>query len=229
MSWRGSRAAARQRYLTNYDATAVEQYDRLRGLGYLEPEDEAAYLADIRRVCKFDSGMRVLDAGAGTGVLSLLLVQLAPIVLTALEPAAAMRARLRSKPSLQQVACVEGFCDSEADRPLFAPESFDVIASRQLVNGLFDPLVAFRNWHHWLMPGGWVLVIDGLYGRSGWTGEWADEVDVLPVSACESMACAPYLLEACGFDIETVQLMAATNRLACTRTKRYVVVARKSP
>ena len=154
MSWRGSRAAARQRYVANYDATAVEQYDSTRGLGSLEPEDEAAYLGDIRRVCKFDSGLRVLDAGAGTGVLSLLLVQLAPIVLTALEPAPAMRARLRSKPSLQKVACVEGFCDSEADRSLFAPESFDLIASRQLVNGLFDPLAAFRNWHHWLVPGG---------------------------------------------------------------------------
>ena len=53
--------------------------------------------------------------------------------------------------------------------------------------------------------------------------------DVLPVSACESMACTPYLLEACGFDIEAVELMVATNQLQCTRTKRYVVLARKIP
>ena len=37
------------------------------------------------------------------------------------------------------------------------------------------------------------------------------------------------LLEACGFDIEAVELMVATNQLQCTRTKRYVVLARKIP
>jgi SAM-dependent methyltransferase len=227
MSWRSTRSASRQRYVSKYDTSEVEVYDSLRGLGSLEATDEAAYLDDIRRVCKFDSGMRVLDAGAGTGALSLLLLQLAAIELTALEPAPAMLAKLRGKPLLRQVRCVEGYCDSEADRELFAPANFDVVAARQLVNGLFDPLAAFRNWHGWLDRGGRVLVIDGLYGRSGWTGMWAEEIDVLPMSACETMALAPYLLEAAGFEIETVQLMAATNRLACTRTPRYVVVARK--
>jgi SAM-dependent methyltransferase len=227
MNWRGTRNASRERYLLKYDAAEVERYDSLRGLGSLEAADEAAYLDDIRRVCKLDSGMRVLDAGAGTGVLSLLLQQLAALELTALEPSPAMLAKLRGKSRLRDVHCVAGFCDSEADREHFAAASFDVVASRQLVNGLFDPLAAFRNWHHWLACGGRVLVIDGLYGRAGWSGAWAEEVDVLPVSACETMALTPYLLETVGFEVEVVRRMSATNRLACTRTPRYVVVARK--
>jgi hypothetical protein len=99
--------------------------------------------------------------------------------------------------------------------------------SRQLVNGLFDPLTAFRNWHHWLSPDGAVVVIDGVYGRSSWTGIWEEDVDVLPLSACQSTALAPYLLEIAGFRIEAVRWMEAVNKLPSTRTNRYVVVARK--
>ena len=50
---------------------------------------------------------------------------------------------------------------------------------------------------------------------------------MLPVSACETMALVPYLLEASGFQIAAVELMTATNQLTCTRTPRYLVVAIK--
>ena len=227
MEWRGSRAESRRRYVSTFDMAEVERYDSLRGLGTLETEDQAAYLTDIARHCEFRPGMTVLDVGAGTGVLCLLLQQLGSLRLTALEPAPAMLAKLCGKPALQNVECKAGFCDGEDDPALFAEGRFDKIASRQLVNGLFEPLTAFRNWHHCLAPGGTVLVSDGLYCRSGWTGPWALEVDVLPASACETMALTPYLLEASGFDIEAVELMEATNQLACTRTPRYLVVATK--
>jgi hypothetical protein len=95
------------------------------------------------------------------------------------------------------------------------------------VNGLFDPLCAFRHWQRWTKPAGVVVVIDGLYGRDGWTGRWAEEVDVLPLSASQSMASTPYLLEACGFVVEAVERMTAVNALSTTRTPRYLVVASK--
>lgn len=72
-----------------------------------------------------------------------------------------------------------------------------------------------------------VLAIDGLYGRSSWTGIWQEDIDVLPLSACQSTALTPYLLEIAGFRIEAVRWMEAVNELPSTRTKRYVVVARK--
>ena len=55
-----------------------------------------------------------------------------------------------------------------------------------------------------------------------------EEVDLLPLSACQSMATIPYLLEKVGFEIQSVNLMTEANKMPATRTTRYVVVARKA-
>jgi SAM-dependent methyltransferase len=225
MDWRGNQTASRHRYLAKFDAAEVDQYDAW--VGRLSCEDEEAYLADLLRVFPMRDGMAVLDVGAGTGTLCRILSRAGGLVITALEPAPAMVAKLKSKPELHAVLAVEGFCDAQEDRRHFAEAQFDVIASRQVANGLFDPLTAFRNWYYWLKPGGTALVIDGLYGRDAWTGKWEEEVDLLPLSACQSTAMVPYLLEQVGFGIEAVSWMAATNARPSTRTTRYVVVARK--
>ena len=224
MNWRGSQPESRRRYLTKFDAAEAERYDAL--VGRLSPDDEAALLADLARVVELPHGAAVLDAGAGTGTLTSMLARLPGLSLTALEPAPAMLARLRARPGLREVTRVQGFCDADADRSLFAAGAFDAILSRQLVNGLYDPLAAFRNWRHWLKPGGAVVVIEGLYGRSAWSGIWAEEVDQLPMSACQSTAMVPYLLEQAGFRVETSSLMQAVNARPATVTARYIVVAR---
>jgi SAM-dependent methyltransferase len=226
MSWRGSQATSRERYRDTYDADEAEQYDAL--VGHLSREDEDAYLSDLNRVFSFASGMQILDVGAGTGALCQILSRLPGLSLTALEPAPAMLAKLKSKAGLSDIRAVEGFCDAIEDRGLFRQGGFDAIVSRQLVNGLFDPLAAFHNWHHWLVPGGAVILIDGFYGRSAWTGAWQEEVDVLPLSACQTLALAPYLLEASGFRVEVVELMDRVNQLPATVTPRYAVGATKT-
>ena len=223
--WRGSQTAARARHLARFDAAETDRYHRL--VGQLNRQEQDAYLADLGRVFQLRAGLSVLDAGAGTGTLCTILLRQACLSVTALEPVPAMLARLRGTAELQEVTTVEGFCDSGEDRVLFSAGRFDAIVSRQLVNGLFDPLAAFRNWHRWLAPRGTIVVIDGLYDRSAWQGGWEDEVDVLPLSACQSTAVVPYLLEVAGFRIDTVQHMASVNALPTTRTPRYVVVARK--
>ena len=138
-----------------------------------------------------------------------------------------MLEKLKAKPELKNVTVVEGFCDSDSDHELFADSTFDVIVSRQLVNGLFDPLTAFQNWRRWLKEGGSVIVIDGLYSRSAWTGRWEDEIDVLPLSTCQTTSTIPYLLESTGFKINAVNYMKSTNLMPATQTKRYIVVATK--
>jgi SAM-dependent methyltransferase len=227
MDWHERRAAARRRVIGNYDAAEVQAYAAMQGMGWLAPPEEAAYLADLQRVVQFAPGSRVLDVGAGTGVFCSLLRSLPALELTALEPSPAMLAVLQAKPELANVTAINGCCDEPQDAERFAAGYFDVIVSRQVVNGLFDPLLAFRHWHRWLRPQGVVVVIDGLYGRDGWIGRWEDAVDVLPLAATQSMATIPYLLETCGFAIETVEVMAGVNALPITRTPRYVVVARK--
>jgi ubiquinone/menaquinone biosynthesis C-methylase UbiE len=226
MSWAHRRKTARERYVAKYDAHEAAAYDAY--VGTLSAADEAAYLSDMQQVFSFRRGMQILDAGAGSGTLSKVLLQAVPgLALTALEPSAAMLALLRSKLELTSVHCVQGFCDATEDRAQFAADQFDVIASRQLVNGLYDPLVAFDNWFHWLKSGGSIVAIDGFYGRAAWTKMFEEEVDLLPLSACQSMATLPYLLEKAGFEIQSVNLMSETNKMPATRTTRYIIVATK--
>jgi SAM-dependent methyltransferase len=223
--WRGSQAAARARHLARVDAAETDRYHQ--SVGQLNRQQQDAYLADLGRVFRLRAGLSALDAGAGTGTLCGILLRQTGLSVTALEPVPAMLAKLRGTAELQRVTTIEGFCDSIEDRVLFPAGRFDAIVSRQLVNGLFDPLAAFRNWHHWLAPGGTIVVIDGLYDRSAWQGGWEEEVDVLPLSTCQSTAVVPYLLEIAGFRIDAVQRMESVNALPTTRTPRYVVVASK--
>ena len=223
--WQARRAAARGRHAARYDPDEARTYASTPGLGRLSVAEQDAYLADLGRVVHLEPGAAVLDVGAGTGALCEVLTRLPGLELTALEASPAMLDLLRGRPELKHVATVQGSCDAPGDDALFAPARFDVIASRQVVNGLFDPLAAFASWRRWLKPGGLVIVIDGLYGRDGWRGAWAEEVDVLPLSACQTLATVPYLLEAAGFRILAVERMTAVDALPSTRTPRYVVVA----
>jgi SAM-dependent methyltransferase len=133
---------------------------------------------------------------------------------------------LSARPELARVNLINGFCDEPESRDQVPAAHFDLVVARQVTNTLFDPLLAFRNWLHWLKPGGAVLVIDGLYGRDGWRDGWAEELDVLPLSALQTIATVPYLLEAAGFTVERVDRMVTVNALPSTRTQRYAVLAR---
>jgi aminoglycoside 6'-N-acetyltransferase len=223
--WQGRRAAARGRHAARYDADEARTYAATPGLGWLSPAEQDAYLADLQRVVRIAPGSSVLDVGAGAGALCGVLARLPGLEVTALEPSPAMLEQLRRRPEIAHVATVQGSCDAPGDDALFPPARFDVIASRQVVNGLFDPLVAFARWRRWLKSGGFVVVIDGLYGRDGWRGAWAEEIDVLPLSACQTLATVPYLLEVAGFRILAVERMTTVDALPGTRTPRYVVVA----
>jgi SAM-dependent methyltransferase len=208
-----------------YNAEEASKYNTW--IAAMNDADHDACIADLKNFVTFFDDMAVLDAGSGTGALSMALVRLPGLNVTALEPCVPMIDLLKAKPELRDVKIVKGFCDHDDDASLFGSETFDLIASRLLVNNLFDPIAAFRNWKLWLRPGGTVVVMDGLFDRSGWSGEWSRFVDTLPLSACQTTAAVPYLLEQIGFHVEHVGLMDCTNAMPSTKTKRYLVVATK--
>ena len=225
MSFRENHSESRDRYLAAYNAEEAIKYDGW--VSALTEQDHDACLQDINRCVQFSEGMSVLDAGAGTGALCLTLSRVPGLRITALEPCPAMIDKLREKPQLSNVTTALGFCDHADDQSHFAAGEFDLIASRQLVNCLYDPLSAFRNWHYWLRPSGQVVVVDGLFDRTDWCGILEESVDSLPLSACRTTATTPYLLEQAGFKIDFVGFMDATNAMPRTRTERYMVVATK--
>lgn len=225
MLYRGTQQESRECYLANYDVEGASQYDAW--VTAMTSADHDACVADLKRCVAFSDGMSVLDAGSGSGGLCLALVRIPGLHVIALEPCTAMIDLLKSKPELTDVATVVGFCDHSDDAALFSHGSFDLIASRQLANCLFDPLAAFQNWYTWLRPGGAVVVIDALFDRHDWTGKWEGIVDTLPLSACRTTATVPYLLESTGFCIDFVGPMEHTNALPSTRKDRYIVSATK--
>jgi len=226
MTWRISRAESRRRYLTKFDEAEALNYEAL--VGCISAEESRAYLHDLHSVLPDRKPAAVLDVGAGTGVVCQILAGLPNLAITAMEPAPAMLAVLQSKPELSAVRTVQGFCDSPDDLGLFVPEQFDLIISRQVINGLYDPLTAFRNWYEWLDAEGMVVIMDGLFGRSAWTGIWEEDVDVLPVSACQNTAMIPYLLELAGFEVRDVKMMECVNGHIRTKTRRFLTIAGKN-
>jgi SAM-dependent methyltransferase len=165
--------------------------------------------------------------GAGTGIFTKVLLSIDGLDISVLEPNPRMLSHLRNQLDSLGVQIVKGFCDGEDDRGHFAPNLFDVIASRQVVNELYNPLVAFQNWLHWLRPGGRVVMIDGLFTRDSWAGPLQEEVDTLPLAANQSMALVPYLLEFVGFKVLSVDMMSKVNGIPNCRFDRFVVVAEK--
>lgn len=226
MNWRITQVNSRQRYLTKFDQSETRTYHLL--VGKLDKQVLEAYRLDINRAFIFSPEAKVLDVGAGSGAMCRILIDQPGIQLTALEPSWEMLALLKTEPELERIETIAGFCDAPEDRKHFQAASFDAIVSRQLINGLFDPIAAFENWRHWLKPGGHAIMIDGFYERSAWTGRWAEETDTLPLAACQSLAMVPYLLEKSGFQINVVEPMHTVNSLPSTKTPRYLVVAQKT-
>lgn len=232
MAWR-DRQSVRGQYAAWYDEAEAARYDDEPGHG-LSRAEENALVADLKEVVDLGRKLKVLDVGAGTGVFTRVLASLPGLEVSALEPSPAMLARLRAK--LPNVTAKEGFTDDPEDASHFAVGVFDVVISRQVVCGLFDPIQAFENWWAWLRPGGEVVVIDGLWPREAWSGKWNAVADELPLSSVQTLALTPYLLERAGFRVKHVGWLMRANHCLLEQSRvtpparismRYAVVAEK--
>lgn len=123
------------------------------------PHERAAWGATLRRLLP-DPPARVLDAGAGTGFLSLLLAAQGYQV-TAMDLSAGMLDRLRAKAARQglDVEIVRADAASPPDGP------FDAVVERHLLWTLPGPAAALAAWRQ-AVPTGRLVLVEGTWGKT---------------------------------------------------------------
>jgi SAM-dependent methyltransferase len=190
----------------------------------LPPEEANIWVAEVRR--RTGAGGRLLDIGAGTGLLTSLMKDIGMSV-TGLEPSEAMiEVGLKNSPNLVRGDFVLGHAH---DGHLFGPGTFDWIVSRQTLCHLHDPGSAFGIWHNWLQPCGYMLLVDGFWPRSSWRGS---ELIKLPFAALTDTDPVAVLMAEAGMEVLQAGPFPALDKARAVRCAgsrpRYVVLGRKT-
>ena len=141
-----------------WDADAAT-YDDAPDHGAASPAERAVWNAALRRLLPSPPS-HVLDAGAGTGFLSLACGRLGHRV-TALDLSSGMLARLRAAADAEGLA-VE-VVEAEAGSPPSGP--FHAVIERHLLWTLPDPGAALAAWRA-VAPAGRLVLFEGLWGRA---------------------------------------------------------------
>ncbi len=135
-------------------------YDRSLSHGLTESGAAAAWRALLARLLP-PAPARVLDVGAGTGAMSLLVAELGHSV-TAVDLSPGMLAHAARKATERglSVATVVG----RADEPPAGP--FDAVIERHLLWTLPDPAATLARWHDVAAPTGRLILLEGFWGRN---------------------------------------------------------------
>ena len=136
------------------------QFDVDFGHSIRTPAERAAWDRIFDLVLAGRSRLDVLDAGCGTGFLSLELAARGHRV-TGIDFAPAMLAEARRKAAEQHAAV--RFEEGDAEQLPFAAGSFDLVISRHVLWTLPHPEAAIDEWLRVLRLGGRLAVIDGQF------------------------------------------------------------------
>ena len=148
-----------KREITDYWTGREEKFEALR-LDELKSSKRQRWLDELYRYLPAERKLDILDIGTGTGFFSFLLAaeghRATGIDLTEkmIEGAKRTAALLEQNPV---------FLVMDAEDPVFEPESFDVIVTRNLTSFLPNLPVAYRKWHALLRKGGILINFDGDY------------------------------------------------------------------
>ncbi|MEO3972462.1 methyltransferase domain-containing protein [Streptomyces sp. CAU 1734] len=122
-------------------------------------------------------GLDVLDAGCGTGSLSLLMAASGHRV-TGVDLSARMVERAREKFAAAGLA--GHFLTGDAAAPPAGAAVFDAVIARHLLWTLPDPPAALRTWCDLLRPGGTLILVEGRWGESATATPYVAGAGALP-------------------------------------------------
>jgi len=148
-----------ERQVRDYWDLDAATYDHSPGHDPRSSVELAAWAATLRRLLPAPPA-RVLDAGAGTGFLSLLLAREGYRV-TALDLAPAMLSQLSMKAKRRGLS-VETVEANAAEPPR---DHFDAVVERHLVWTLPDPTSALEAWRR-VAPSGILVLLESTWGAS---------------------------------------------------------------
>lgn len=136
----------------------AETYDRSASHAVSDPLEAAAWRAALRRALP-EPPAEVLDAGAGTGSLSLLAAELG-FKVTALDLSEGMLAKARDKARARglELSCEVGSAMSPPEGP------FGVVMERHVLWTMPDPVGALRAWRQATEAGGRLVLFEGVWG-----------------------------------------------------------------
>ncbi len=147
----------KQQVAAHWDRRAAH-FDEDFGHSIRTAAEHAAWERIFALVLPTARSIDALDAGCGTGFLSLALAARGHRV-TGVDFAPAMIARARRKAAEQGVAV--RFEQADAEQLPCAPESFDLVISRHVLWTLPHPEAAIDEWMRVLRPGGRLVIVDG--------------------------------------------------------------------
>ncbi len=145
-----------------YEETPFPNYDDFDSIGSLQRKARQGLFARLLDE-QVPPGARIIECGCGTGQLSNFLsianrtVFGTDMCLNSLKMAQAFKEK-------QALARVH-FLQMNLFRPVFKPESFDLVISNGVLHHTSDPFLAFQTIARLTRPGGYLLV--GLYHRYG--------------------------------------------------------------
>lgn len=128
-----------------------------------EDEKHERWLAEFNRYIPHGRPLRVLDLGTGTGFFAFVFaaegheatgIDLTPDMIE------------RARETVNILGLDASFHIMDAEQPDFAPESFDVLVTRNLTWTLPHLAEAYRAWYTLLKPGGVLINFDADYCRA---------------------------------------------------------------
>ena len=138
--------------------TAFSDYDDCYAHGIKSAGEKAAWLTFLHSVFGPEA-LDVLDVGAGTGIISLLLAELGHRV-KGIDLSKNMLSVAERKARIGGFDSVR-FAIGDAEDTGEAAESYDVVTNRHLVWTLPHPEKAIAEWRRALKPGGRLIIMEG--------------------------------------------------------------------